>query len=291
MALLILDAGHAKSTSGKRNTLAEPDFREYEFNNDMQYRIKKACEKHGITVKLTNPDPVNVKDISLTNRANKANEFWRNAGSPSNALFISLHANASGSCKEWANARGVEVYHASNASQTSKNLALKFANQIYNDIKKIDSGFKNRGRKQSNFTVIYKTNCKAVLIEYGFYDNKQDLNILNKRRMELVEATVKVICQHFGINYQGIVEEPLKTAPTASEGQDWKNGTYNCLAETICELNVRKGRPGSKDYDIIIKTLPKGTKVQCGYCLDGWVNTYQFSNVPGFLRTKFLRRL
>ena len=38
MNLLILDAGHAKNTAGKNN--AKESFYEWEFNNDMQYKIK-----------------------------------------------------------------------------------------------------------------------------------------------------------------------------------------------------------------------------------------------------------
>ena len=51
MNLLILDAGHAKDTKGKNN--ASQNFYEWEFNNDMQYKIKARCEELGIKVFLT----------------------------------------------------------------------------------------------------------------------------------------------------------------------------------------------------------------------------------------------
>ena len=50
MNLLILDSGHAKNTSGKNN--AKENFYEWEFNNDMQYKIKARCEELGIKVFL-----------------------------------------------------------------------------------------------------------------------------------------------------------------------------------------------------------------------------------------------
>ena len=288
MKLLILDAGHAKSTRGKRNTLASPDFFEYVFNNDMQYKIKQRAEAHGITVKLTNPDPANVRDIPLTTRANKANEFYNNAGKP-RCLFISLHANAAGSCAEWANARGVEVYHASNASQETRTVAERMSKQIYDDVYATDKGFRNRGRKQSNFTVIYKTRPKAILIEYGFYDNRQDLNVLNNKRNVLVEATMKQICNYFGIAYKPPTGG--STASNVPSGTDWKNGSHECRAKATTELNIRAGRPGSSGYNTILKTIPAGTIVNCKYCLDGWVSTYDFSNIPGFIRTKYLQKI
>ena len=50
MNLLILDAGHSFDTKGKNNL--KENFYEWEFNNDMQYKIKSRCEELGITVFL-----------------------------------------------------------------------------------------------------------------------------------------------------------------------------------------------------------------------------------------------
>ena len=46
MNLLILDAGHSFNTKGKCNT--KENFYEWEFNNDMQYKIKARCEGLGL---------------------------------------------------------------------------------------------------------------------------------------------------------------------------------------------------------------------------------------------------
>ena len=159
-----------KTTAGKR--AFDNSLYEWDFNNKMQYLLKKRAEELGITVKLTNPNPGTVSDISLTTRATTANNFYKNLGKP-NTIMISLHANAYGT--NFNTARGVEVYHASNASNNSKNLAKYICDNIYSDAKAIDAGFKNRGVKCQDFTVIYKTITPAVLIEYGFYSNKDDL--------------------------------------------------------------------------------------------------------------------
>ena len=209
--LLILDSGHAKNTAGKK--AFDNSFYEWDFNNKMQYALKKRAEAHGITVKLTNPNPGTVSDISLTTRATTANNFYKNANKP-NTIMISLHANAYGS--DWNSARGVEVYHASNASNNSKNLAKYICDQVYSDIKAIDTGFKNRGVKCQDFTVIYKTITPTCLVEYAFYSNKDDLKILKNNQNELVEATLKGICKYFNINYQAPKKETVKTDSTAS---------------------------------------------------------------------------
>ena len=209
--LLILDAGHAKDTAGKR--AFDNSLYEWDFNNNMQCLIKKRAQEHGITVKLTNPNPGTVSDISLTTRATTANNFYKNLGKPK-TIMISLHANAYGS--DWNSARGVEVYHASNASTNSKNLAKYICDNIYSDVKAIETGFKNRGVKCQDFTVIYKTITPTCLVEYGFYSNKDDLKILKNNQSDLVEATLKGICKYFGINYQEPKKETVKTDSTAS---------------------------------------------------------------------------
>ena len=117
--LLILDAGHAKDTAGKK--AFDNSLYEWDFNNNMQYLIKKRAQDHGITVKLTNPNPQSVSDITLSVRSAFANKLYSDLKKP-NTLFISLHANAYGSA--WNTARGVEVYHASNASQNSTKASI-----------------------------------------------------------------------------------------------------------------------------------------------------------------------
>ena len=122
MNLLILDSGHAKNTAGKNN--AKENFYEWQFNNDMQYKIKARCEELGVKVFLTNPNPATVSDIPLTTRANLGNDYWLKNGKPK-SIFISLHANAYSS----SSARGTETYVANNSSSTSKNFA-KVLNEV-----------------------------------------------------------------------------------------------------------------------------------------------------------------
>ena len=195
MNLLILDAGHAKSTKGKNN--AKENFYEWEFNNDMQYKIKARCEALGIKVFLTNPNPDKVSDISLTTRASLANDFWLRNSKPK-SMFISIHANAYSS----SSARGTETYTANNASSTSKNFAKVLNDEVVKVMKSLDKNAKDRGVKCKDWTVIQKASMPSVLLEYAFYSNLDDLKILKNNRDELVEATVKAICQYFGIEYK-----------------------------------------------------------------------------------------
>ena len=195
MNLLILDAGHAFDTKGKCNI--KENFYEWEFNNDMQYKIKSRCEELGIKVFLTNPNPNKVSDLPLTTRANLANDYWIK-NNKCKAIFISIHANAFSN----SSARGTETYAAKNASVTSKNFAKVLNNEIVKTMKELDPASKDRGVKTENFTVIYKASMPSVLVEYAFYSNLEDLKILKNNKDELVEATVKAICQYFNIEYK-----------------------------------------------------------------------------------------
>ena len=203
MNLLILDAGHAKNTAGKRNETE--NFYEWQFNNDMQYKIKARCEELGIKVFLTNPNPGTVSDIPLSTRASLANDYWLK-NNKCKSIFISIHANAFSN----ASARGTETYHASNASTTSRNFAKVLNDNRVKAMKKLDPTSKDRGVKSENFTVIYKTSMPSVLCEYGFYSNLDDLKILKNNKDELVEATVKAVCQYFGIEYKEKVANTVK---------------------------------------------------------------------------------
>ena len=235
--LLILDAGHAKNTPGKRNE--KENFYEWEFNNDMQYKIKARCEQLGITVFLTNPNPGTVSDIALTTRANLANDYWLRNSKPK-SIFISLHANAFSN----ESARGTETYVAKNASTASKNFAKVLNDNIIKTMKELDVNAKDRGVKTENFTVIYKVDMPSVLVEYGFYTNLSDLKILKNNRNELVEATVKSICNYFGVNYNKVQSETV-----ASEGTFYRvvAGSYSKRenAEAQVELLKSKGINGA----------------------------------------------
>jgi N-acetylmuramoyl-L-alanine amidase len=197
--LLISDAGHAEKVAGKE--APDKSFREWKFNHEMDLMLKQRCKDHAIDYYQTNPSPEQKDEIGLTKRAELANEYWKKNGKP-NALFVSIHANAYKN--EFNEARGTETYVASNASQNSKSAAKYMQNEIYKCIKSLDTNSKDRGVKASDFTVIYKANMPAIVIEYAFYSNREDLKILKNNQSELIEATMRAICTYFGIEYKSL---------------------------------------------------------------------------------------
>lgn len=215
LGYVFLDAGHNEYVSGKQ--APDKSMREWEFNNDMQYRIKRRLEDHSIYVFLTNPSPAKKNEIGLSKRPNLANAKWNDLNKPSKSIFISIHANASGD--SWSNANGPECYVGTRTSSTSKTFCKTLNDEVYAAMKKINPKCVNRGCKSASFTVIQKANMPAVLMEYAFYSNKTDLNILKNHRDELAEATVKAVCKHFGVTYKSKTSAPSKpvteSKPTA----------------------------------------------------------------------------
>jgi N-acetylmuramoyl-L-alanine amidase len=285
---IILDAGHAKVTGGKRSP--DSSLLEWEFNNDMQYRLKARLEQLGFIVYLVNPTPGQGSEVSLATRCSLANKYWANKGKPKTCLYVSLHANAAGS-GGWSTARGVEVYTSKACSTKSTNAAKKINDAIFNEVYAFDKGFKNRGVKQNNFYVVKYTNMPACLIEYEFYSNKEGVKLLKNKRDVLCEATLKGICAHFGVNYKqsapAVPANPITGVPSTSK--PWKNGTYNVNAKvTVNSLNVRQGRPGSDKYNKILGTLPRNAVVKVGYCLNGWFGII-YNGQQGFISGDYVQ--
>ena len=287
--LVILDAGHAAATGGKR--APDGSLLEWEFNNNMQYRLKKRLEQLGFMVYLVNPTPEKGADKSLANRCKDANKYWAAQGKP-NCLYVSLHANASGG-STWSNARGVEVFTSKGCSARSSSAAKKICNAIYKDVYAVDKGFKNRGHKTNNYYVVRYTNMPACLIEYEFYTNKDGVNLLKNKRTLLCEATLKGICEHFGVAYKmsvDITKEKENGGKLPSTSKPWKNGTYNAKVKVIAKdgLNVRRGRPGSDKYNEKLGVLPEGTVVEVGYCLNGWFGVI-YNGKQGFISGDYVK--
>jgi N-acetylmuramoyl-L-alanine amidase len=281
-----------KATAGKRSP--DSSLMEWEFNNDMQYKLKARLEQLGFTVYLVNPTPEKGAEVSLATRCSLANSYYNKIGKK-NCLYVSLHANAAGT-GGWSTARGVEVYTSIGCSSKSADAAKKVCNAIYKDVYAVDKGFKNRGHKSNNFYVVKNTNSPAILIEYEFYSNKDGVALLKNKRDLLCEATLKGICEHFGVTYKAAsapVKQPIQeaTKPTnlPSTGKPWKNGTYNAKVKvTASSLNVRAGRPNDAKYNTILGQLKKDQVVTVGYCLNGWFGVV-INGKQGFISGDYVK--
>ena len=191
MPTVCLDYGHGKSTAGKRS----PDgtLLEYEFNRDVGRRLKAILERHNVKVIETVEDDT---DLALSSRCGVANFYECD-------YFVSIHANADK--ESWTSANGWEIYVIAKGGQ-----AEKLAQKIQKYSKEL--GLKDRGIKTANFTVLADTDMPAVLIEHGFYTNKEECEKLKSDsfRQKCAECDAKGILEQLGMAYVEVINITTK---------------------------------------------------------------------------------
>lgn len=186
----LIDNGHGglingiPQTAGKRS----PDFGKgilYEgvSNREIASKVLTLCKKEGIEAVNLVPE---LEDISLSERVKRANKY-------TNAVLISLHSNAAAT--EQAN--GWEIF-----STVGQNNSDKVAEVIYSEFKKAFPNAKFRlettdgdSDKETDFFIIKKVNCKAVLVENFFMTNKKDCELLTSEegKNKIAQAVFEAI--------------------------------------------------------------------------------------------------
>ena len=213
MPTICLDYGHGASTAGKRS----PDgtLLEYEFNRDVGRRLKAILERHNVKVIETVEDDT---DLALVSRCGVANFYECD-------YFVSIHANAD---KEyWTSANGWEIHIIAKGGK-----AEELAKKIHKYSQEL--GLKDRGIKISNFQVLRDTNMPAVLIEHGFYTNKEECEKLKNDsfRQKCAECDAKGILEQLGIEYKEVKGVNVTTKKELVLTIDKKEYTVNGQVKT-----------------------------------------------------------
>lgn len=109
------------------------------------------------------------EDISLSNRVSLANNIYLTTP---NAVYFSIHSNASPDHK----GTGFEVWTSKGKTLSDKlaEILCRYLKDEFPEIKfRSDKSDKDLD-KESDFYVLHKTNCPAVLVENLFFDNFND---------------------------------------------------------------------------------------------------------------------
>lgn len=168
---VVLGTAHEEKTLGKRSP--DGQFREYEYSRrlcrEVQRRLKERNIDCIIDFEEDNVPGATTSSQELKIRVQKVNSI-------PNAIYVSLHVNASGST--WTNARGMTVHVANNCSVRSERLGQS----IYNEaIKRGLQG--NRSIPydhlwRNDFYVLKYTKGPAVLVEVAFMTNHEDVEMM-----------------------------------------------------------------------------------------------------------------
>ena len=196
--IVILGTAHLGTTPGK----CSPDkkFRECEFSREIVQKIKQELEANGVTTfidylplepndQMKAPTYKQEQSKELIWRVNYVNNLCSKYGA-NNCLYVSVHVNAAGMGTEWMNARGWLVY-TSKGNTKSDTLATCLYKEAKELLPSVRSDFSDGDADyESNFYVLAKTKCPAVLTENLFQDNKADVEFLTSE--EGKNAIVKV---------------------------------------------------------------------------------------------------
>lgn len=199
-----LDPGHGPGTV---NTSPDGTYSESEFAWDLYERTAKLLAERGVRTVCTRAE--NNKP-SLTERCAVSN----NAGAD---CFVSIHTNAFGS--GWTSASGLELYTSSGPDTAPRNvLAAKLTERFR------AAGVKLRQspvKHSMDMTVLTKTDAPAVLIEYGYHTNEEDVALLKDSayRDKLARATTDGICDFLGVEVPG---GPVPDEPDEWAAEEWE---------------------------------------------------------------------
>ena len=183
--LWILDNGHGDTTPGKRSPKFDDGSQlfEYAFNREVVSRVADALDKHGVAyLNLVKTDD----DMTLASRVGSSALVDAQG---LKKVYVSVHANAASD--DWSSASGVETY-CFPGSSTGHSLASVFQKHIV-----AQTGWKDRGVKESNFYVLRKTSMPAILTENGFFTNKEQCEqmMTNEYKDKIANAHVQAILE------------------------------------------------------------------------------------------------
>lgn len=154
---IYIDPGHGGSDIGaSANGLQEKDV-----TLDIALKTRGILNEQygGHTLKLSRTGDVTK---SLDARTNEANNWGTN-------FFVSIHINSS-------QGTGYESY-TWNGDYADKERTNAIRNTIHDEIVQ-QTGYTDRGKKESNLHVLRETNAPAILTENGFIDNAEDASKL-----------------------------------------------------------------------------------------------------------------
>lgn len=193
---VLIDAGHGIDTPGKRS----PDgvFREYLWNRQVADLVLARLRNSAIDAELVVTE---TNDITLRTRAMRVNKVCDRMGA-SNVILLSIHANAAGDGKRWNTATGWECFTSpgnTKADRIAECMYEAFSHAFpYKRMRKdLTDGDSD---KESNFYILTKTRCPAVILENFFYTNIDECPwlLLNETKEKIADAIVAGVEKYLG---------------------------------------------------------------------------------------------
>lgn len=199
---VILDNGHGKETPGKRSV--DGRLLEWSYTRDIVKRIQIELDKLYIKhYNVCNTD----EDVSLSKRASLCNARYKeNKKHGIDSILISVHVNAFGNGSSWESPIGWSAWTCKGQTKGDK-----LADALY---EAADSVFPKLGRRvrkdfadkdpdyESDFYILKKTSCPAVLTENFFMTNKEEVDWLltEEGKQAIVDCHIRGILNYMAKN-------------------------------------------------------------------------------------------
>lgn len=110
-------------------------------------------------------------------------------------------------------------------------------------------GYKNRGVKRKNFTVIAKAKAAGVssaLLETCFIDDKDDMQIYASKKAQIAAAVANAIASQFGLKAGNTASQAVKTVQAGSTVTIKDGAVYGGLSSTRGKTVPAAQRGGKK---------------------------------------------
>ncbi len=200
--LIAIDNGHGLNTAGKRTPLFPGGsfMHEWEFNHAVAKYLETELQRCGFETLMLSDTEEDTPLQRRTDRCNKASADF----------CVSVHYNAV--TGTWQTiATGTETY-----SYPGNVADAKYASIIHPYVVQA-TGLKDRGCRQANFHMVREPKCPAILVEFGFMDNRTDadLALQDSFRKRCAVGLAKGICAVFGVEYVAEKEDKDMTVQEA----------------------------------------------------------------------------
>lgn len=240
MAKIAIDAGHGLKTRGKRcmKSLDKNETREWVLNDRVADALDAYLKSAGHTT-LRVDDPTGEKDVSLSERCKKANEWGAD-------YYLAAHHNAG---INGGSGGGTVMYkYNGTGGKTKEAQEAIYKHAIERGGLK---GNRSDGTKDANFQVLRETNMPAGLIECGFMDSSTDIKyILDPAWSKKIALGIaEGICEAFG----GTVKEtstPTEKAPEKASGKLYR---VQAFAGSKAGAEATQKKLKAAGFDAIIK--------------------------------------